>query len=99
MRLRNPWGHYEWNGPWSDNAKEWTPEIMEYLDFQFSDDGTFFMEFSDFCTQFNRGLCLLVMNSQWDKRVIPGLEWIKGQSAGGCINHPTWMNVSYKVAG
>lgn len=39
LRLRNPWGHYEWTGPWSDNAKEWTPEILEYLDFEFSDDG------------------------------------------------------------
>eukprot|EP01127_Copromyxa_protea_P006068 TRINITY_DN1587_c0_g1_i3.p1 TRINITY_DN1587_c0_g1~~TRINITY_DN1587_c0_g1_i3.p1 ORF type:complete len:922 (-),score=203.17 TRINITY_DN1587_c0_g1_i3:56-2821(-) len=93
LRIRNPWGSCEWTGPWSDESKEWTPEIMEYLNFQFADDGTFFMEFSDFASQFNRLVALLVMDSQWDKKSVPGMEWSRAtNSCGGCINHPTWMN-------
>jgi len=91
LRLRNPWGHYEWNGAWSDNAQEWTAKMLDILDFSFSDDGTFFMEFCDWCLYFNRAVSLIVMNSEWDKYTLHDLEW-KGETAGGCINHPTWMN-------
>ncbi|KAJ6538425.1 hypothetical protein B0H10DRAFT_1733936, partial [Mycena sp. CBHHK59/15] len=29
--LRNLCGQAEWNGPWSDGSKEWTPEWMDAL--------------------------------------------------------------------
>lgn len=45
--LRNPWGTYEWNGPWSDGSKEWTPEWMQKLDHRFGDDGAFWMSYED----------------------------------------------------
>jgi len=31
VKLRNPWGKSEWQGPWSDGSAEWTPEWMELL--------------------------------------------------------------------
>ncbi|KAJ2928239.1 hypothetical protein H1R20_g8850, partial [Candolleomyces eurysporus] len=45
--LRNPWGRYEWTGPWADGSKEWTPEwvkILPQLQHSFANDGQFVME-------------------------------------------------------
>lgn len=25
LKLRNPWGHKEWSGDWSDTSDKWTP--------------------------------------------------------------------------
>jgi len=27
LRLRNPWGHQEWQGDWSDKSDLWTPAL------------------------------------------------------------------------
>ncbi|QRV99267.1 calpain family cysteine protease [Ceratobasidium sp. AG-Ba] len=51
LRIRNPWGQSEWNGPWSDGSKEWTPEWLARLPelkHKFGDDGEFLMEYKDF---------------------------------------------------
>ncbi|KAI9762418.1 MAG: hypothetical protein M4579_000394 [Chaenotheca gracillima] len=45
--LRNPWHKTEWNGPWSDGSKEWTPTWMERLNHQFGDDGAFWISYKD----------------------------------------------------
>ncbi|RFU27447.1 hypothetical protein B7463_g8897, partial [Scytalidium lignicola] len=45
--LRNPWGMGEWNGPWSDGSKEWTPEWMQKLDHRFGNDGAFWISYDD----------------------------------------------------
>lgn len=45
--LRNPWGSWEWKGPWSDGSAEWTDEWMDLrkeLNHKFGDDGQFVME-------------------------------------------------------
>ncbi|GBB88679.1 hypothetical protein RclHR1_15230004 [Rhizophagus clarus] len=51
LNIRNPWGETEWNGPWSDGSKEWTPERMKFLDHKFGDDGSFWMSYEDFLKQ------------------------------------------------
>ncbi|KAF8749027.1 Cysteine proteinase [Rhizoctonia solani] len=51
LRMRNPWGQSEWNGPWSDGSKEWTHEWLARLPelrHKFGDDGEFLMEYKDF---------------------------------------------------
>jgi calpain-15 len=46
--LRNPWGHKEWQGDWSDNSAKWTPELREKLSVTDEDDGTFYMCYNDY---------------------------------------------------
>ena len=31
LKLRNPWGHQEWSGDWSDSSHLWTPELKDML--------------------------------------------------------------------
>lgn len=44
VRLNNPWGKNEWNGPWSDNSEEWkrVPKSeRDKMGLTFDDDGEF----------------------------------------------------------
>lgn len=56
---RNPWGERgwdgngEWNGPWSDGSKEWTPYWMQKLNHTFGDDGLFWMSYEDMLKRFD----------------------------------------------
>lgn len=53
MQLRNPWGKFEWDGDWSDRSNKWTEEmIREVNPVLDEEDGTFWMCFEDFQTQF-----------------------------------------------
>lgn len=94
MRIRNPWGKGEWKGPWADGSKEWTAALLKHFDYEFGNDGTFFMKFEDFVKFYNRihVLCLLTddQGEVWKKTTIRG-KW-KGETAGGCSNNPTWPN-------
>jgi hypothetical protein len=56
LLLRNPWGHGEWNGPWSDSSRQWNehPECRAAVGDCRStdDDGEFWMDIETFCTLF-----------------------------------------------
>ena len=58
MIYSNPWGERswsgvgEWNGPWSDGSKEWTPYWLKKFDHTFGDDGVFWMSFKDMLDTF-----------------------------------------------
>eukprot|EP00443_Scrippsiella_acuminata_P043469 CAMPEP_0115212372 /NCGR_PEP_ID=MMETSP0270-20121206/23245_1 /TAXON_ID=71861 /ORGANISM="Scrippsiella trochoidea, Strain CCMP3099" /LENGTH=616 /DNA_ID=CAMNT_0002626089 /DNA_START=53 /DNA_END=1903 /DNA_ORIENTATION=- len=51
VQVRNPWGTGEWTGPWSDNSTEWDqyPHVKQQLEFEKGDDGTYWMQWEDFC--------------------------------------------------
>ncbi|XP_018591661.1 calpain-5a [Scleropages formosus] len=101
IRMRNPWGEKEWNGPWSDSSEEWqkvSKSERERLGVTVEDDGEFWMDFEDFCKHFtDLILCrlintsLLSIHKTWEEQVVRG-SWqlsddpLKNRS-GGCLNH------------
>ncbi|XP_043854878.1 calpain-5 [Dromiciops gliroides] len=101
IRLRNPWGEKEWNGPWSDTSEEWqkvSKSEREKLGVTVKDDGEFWMTFEDLCRYFTDLIKCLIVNTSylsihktWEEAKIKG-EWkwhenpLKNRS-GGCINH------------
>jgi hypothetical protein len=50
IKLRNPWGRYEWKGEWSDDSDEWkqNPMIKARLRPKAEDDGCFWMPWDKF---------------------------------------------------
>ncbi|XP_069036045.1 calpain-9 [Lepisosteus oculatus] len=109
IRVRNPWGQVEWNGPWSDNSREWSAvdrEEKKRLNQNALDDGEFWMEFEDFKTNYDQiEICNLSPDSltddtarSWEVTLFEG-SWIRGSTAGGCRNfiETFWTNPQFKV--
>ncbi|XP_023700707.2 calpain-5-like [Paramormyrops kingsleyae] len=67
IRMQNPWGMVEWNGPWSDRSEEWkklTFMERESIGLIVDDDGEFWMTFEDWCHYFtNAEVCHLINTS------------------------------------
>ncbi|XP_038669776.1 calpain-2 catalytic subunit-like [Scyliorhinus canicula] len=108
IRIRNPWGQVEWTGSWSDKGAEWDcipDEERERLCNE-SDDGEFWMSFTDFLQNFSRvEICNLTPDSlssdevgKWSMVMYNG-SWRTGSTAGGCRNYPRtfWTNPQFKI--
>lgn len=52
IKLRNPFGNYEWEGDWSDESDCWTEEAKRICNLVVADDGIFWMSLPDFQTFF-----------------------------------------------
>ncbi|KAG7315494.1 hypothetical protein KOW79_021582 [Hemibagrus wyckioides] len=103
VRLRNPWGHIEWNGAWSDRSKEWdqvSPEDKAKLNYS-AEDGEFWMAYADYIQRYSRlEICNLTPDSPsndsvrcWNSCQFEG-SWKKGISAGGCLNFPATFSTN-----
>uniref|UniRef100_A0A8B9BUK3 Calpain-3 n=1 Tax=Anser brachyrhynchus TaxID=132585 RepID=A0A8B9BUK3_9AVES len=109
VRLRNPWGQVEWNGPWSDKSEEWNfineAEKIR-LQHKIAEDGEFWISFEDFMRHFTKlEICNLTPDTleadklqTWTVSVNEG-RWVRGCSAGGCRNYPDtfWTNPQYRL--
>jgi hypothetical protein len=100
IKCRNPWGMKEWNGDWSDTSSLWTAELRRELGQEKLDDGIFWIDFGDFCKQFNRVYVARLyqddVGERWQHTKLPG-EWV-GASAGGCVNYAGWHhNPQYSI--
>ncbi|XP_045905313.1 calpain-9 [Micropterus dolomieu] len=109
IRIRNPWGQVEWNGPWSDDSREWTyvdKAEKTRLQQDTADDGEFWMEFEDFKRNYDKvEICNMTADSLiedtkhvWETNVFEG-NWIRGSTAGGCRNFidTFWTNPQFKL--
>ena len=52
VKLRNPWGNFEFSGDWSDYSSKWTEELKKKYDFYKKNDGIFYMGYNDFVQYF-----------------------------------------------
>ncbi|XP_072527903.1 calpain-2 catalytic subunit-like [Salminus brasiliensis] len=72
VRLRNPWGHKEWSGAWSDESREWSsvpPQVKAKLN-HCADDGEFWMSYTDFKEQYSKlEICNLIPDAPSHSRV------------------------------
>ncbi|XP_067102567.1 calpain-5-like [Osmerus mordax] len=111
IRMRNPWGQREWNGPWSDSSEEWqkvSPSVREQIGMTVQDDGEFWMTFDDFCEHYtDLILCRLINTSYlsfhktWEEAAMTGawqrLDDPLTNRSGGCTNnkHTFLQNPQY----
>ncbi|XP_053561576.1 calpain-5 [Bombina bombina] len=101
IRMRNPWGEREWNGPWSDSSEEWqkvSKSEREKLGVTVDDDGEFWMTFEDFCKYYTDIIMCRLINTSyisihktWEESVARG-TWTKHEDplknrSGGCLNY------------
>ncbi|XP_063246588.1 calpain-9 isoform X1 [Prinia subflava] len=109
IRIRNPWGQVEWNGPWSDNSAEWrsvSPSEQRRLSQAARDDGEFWMKFEDFKVHFDKvEICNLTPDAlgdstahKWEVTIHQG-SWVRGATAGGRRNflETFWTNPQIKL--
>lgn len=53
LHIRNPWGVFEWNGDWSPISTKWSKAAIKQLSPELEeDDGTFWMNLTDFYKYF-----------------------------------------------
>eukprot|EP00698_Gefionella_okellyi_P022063 TRINITY_DN725_c0_g1_i3.p1 TRINITY_DN725_c0_g1~~TRINITY_DN725_c0_g1_i3.p1 ORF type:complete len:1823 (+),score=496.75 TRINITY_DN725_c0_g1_i3:2151-7619(+) len=90
LKLRNPWGQTEWNGKWSDGWEGWTRRLKAKVGLVQGDDGSFWMELSDFAVHFRTIYVCRIFKDMPSKTVRSAWDV---KTAGGCVkNTDTFVN-------
>eukprot|EP00755_Sulcionema_specki_P033693 Sspe_Gene.20635::Locus_7590_Transcript_1_1_Confidence_1.000_Length_2012::g.20635::m.20635/K08582/CAPN15; calpain-15 len=81
LKMRNPWGNFEWKGDWSDSSPQWTCEAKEALGHSAADDGTFWIAFDDFLRYFTTAtIC------HWHPDWNPDEDWFDLRTKGTFVD-------------
>ena len=73
VKVRNPWGHWEWKGKWGDKDTIWSKvsqEVKYALDYENHDDGEYWMQFDDLLANFTyMTICRIfwTVPDEWEK--------------------------------
>ncbi|XP_025084645.1 calpain-8-like isoform X2 [Pomacea canaliculata] len=104
LLLRNPFGHGEWNGAWSDSDTAWqeiTPEERDEHAVQRKDDGEFWMSVEDFIKNFDElELCHLspdLLMANRESGLIGRKKWTKISFFGSWIKDQFWINPQFSL--
>jgi len=95
MRLRIPLDENgearEWSGKWSDESSAWNSRLRQMLAFsKKSDDGTFWIEYADFCKHFTKIYMCRMLDDLWTRFTVKA-RWMDA-TAGGCTNFISWRD-------
>ena len=89
LRLRDCWGINAWKGKWRDGASCWTAEIADALQYEFKNDGTFWVGWGELTYYFTtifvcrlHGTTRAVQPDNWECVTSEG-SWTAGVSDGG----------------
>ena len=75
VKLRNPWGKFEWKGAWGDESELWTDELKQKAGLTTEDDGCFWMSFADFKEYFSRyQICQYQNNFEFNSEKITATQ-------------------------
>ncbi|XP_030836660.1 calpain-15 [Strongylocentrotus purpuratus] len=71
IQLRNPWGHFSWNGAWSDGSALWTDVMKEALMAHGASEGIFWMSLGDMIKYFD---CIDIckVRPKWSENRVAG---------------------------
>ena len=95
VRVRNPWGHPDYTGPFADHDAMWNkhPELKVNLHYEPNPDGTFWMPFDNWLESFNQlYLCHLFPDS-FHQTTTEG-AW-EGASAAGPPTSQAKVDISF----
>ncbi|XP_063437596.1 calpain-5-like isoform X1 [Mytilus trossulus] len=102
VRMANPWGVKEWNGPWADGSAEWNKigqTEWTKLGLKFQQEGEFWMAFDDFVSYLtNVDVChfvntaIISLKKSWNESILHS-EWSVQGRNGGCVyDSPTFLS-------
>lgn len=92
IQLRNPWGSFEWKGKWSDGSREWTKAYSEEVGEVNADDGSFWMELTDFRKYYDKITVCRIFNL----RILTMDSPIVSDDDKVPFGNPDWYRVKYE---